>query len=62
MVSLLVNRAWLPKSRVDDAVDAIIMLTSHETYAQLCLERGWTDNRYTDWLVAHLHLELAPRV
>ena len=62
VVALLVNRVWLPKSRVDDAVDAIIMLTSHETYAQLCLERGWTDNRYTDWLVAHLHLELAPRV
>jgi AcrR family transcriptional regulator len=61
VVSLLVNRAWLPESRVDDAVDAILMLTSHETYAQLRLERGWPESRYTNWLMAHLHLEIAPR-
>jgi AcrR family transcriptional regulator len=59
IVSVLVDHAWLPRSRVDDVVDAVLMLTSHETYAQLCLERGWTENRYTDWLAAHLHLEIS---
>jgi len=35
------------------------MLTSQETYTQLCLERGWSEGRYTGWLVAHLCLELS---
>ena len=59
MLRLLVYRSWLPQTRVDDAVDAVLMLTSHETYAQLCQERCWAEDRYIHWLVAHLSLELS---
>jgi len=59
VLRLLVNRGWLPQTRVDDVVDAVLMLTSHETYAQLCQERGWAEDRYTRWLVAYLSLELS---
>lgn len=50
---------WLSQPRADDAVDAVLILTSHETYTQLCLERGWDQDRYITWLVAHLWVELS---
>jgi len=59
VLRLIVNRGWLTQTQADDAVDAVLTLTSHETYAQLCLERGWAESRYTNWLVAHLSLDLA---
>lgn len=58
VLALLVKRGCLSQSRADDAVDTALLLTSHETYAQLCLERGWSQDRYTRWLIAHLTLEI----
>lgn len=59
VLSMVVNSGWLSQPRADHAVDAVLILTSHETYTQLCLERGWAQDRYTTWLVAHLWLELS---
>lgn len=62
VLSLVVKRVWLSQSQADDAVDAALVLTSHETYAQFCLERGWAQDRYTGWLIAHLTLEIRPEL
>ncbi len=59
VLGLLVNRGWLTQTHADNAIDAVLTLTSHETYAQLCLERGWAEDRYVNWLTSHLSLDLS---
>ena len=58
ILSALLEAGRLPEERAQQAVDGLLVLTSHETYAQLCVERAWSEDRYVEWLVAHLALEL----
>jgi AcrR family transcriptional regulator len=55
-----VQRGWLSRTRLEEAIDGVVVLTSHETYSQLCVERGWTQVRYESWLVRHLRGDLLP--
>ena len=58
VLGVMVEAGWLSASGAQHAVDGVLVLTSHETYAQLCLEKGWSEDRYQEWLVAHLTAEL----
>ncbi len=58
VLTVMVERAWLDKTDLRRAVDTVVVLTGHETYAQLCLERGWSLRRYRTWLQRHLAADL----
>jgi AcrR family transcriptional regulator len=60
VLAVMVEKAWLDKADLRRAVDTVVVLTSHETYAQLCIERGWSLRRYRTWLQRHLAADLHP--
>jgi hypothetical protein len=47
-----------PELSVDDARDLIWILCSSDVHDLLVRERGWTSERYRDWLAVALQREL----
>jgi AcrR family transcriptional regulator len=59
LMRLMRRRGWLRRgSSFARATDAAWVLTGHETYQQLVVERGWTLARYVSWLTEQLTASL----
>lgn len=57
---LAASDALRPGVSVEEARDAVWTLASHQVYELLVLQRGWTLDRYRDWLTQMLSAALLP--
>jgi len=58
--SLARSRALRPGLRERDAADIVHALASPEVYGLLVLDRGWSGERYQEWMTATLRHQLLP--
>jgi AcrR family transcriptional regulator len=64
VVRRLVELGAVPPERADDAADTVYALSGPQVYALLVHDRGWSPDRYQDWLARRLLtalLEAQPR-